>query len=738
MKIRISNMLRVERAEIELAPGQITTVTGRNAAGKTSLATITGALLCGDGNPAGASKGQGQVYLKDGTDAGVAELLDDNGDVTVRWLAQSSEIAVLNPPQCSQATVGLVDFCGQMSPAARVKLWEGYFLPPPKVLEARIREALAPYVNANLLDTLMESARDDDGYDAIVKAYRTRIQDAKRSWTRIAGATWGVRKGADWLPEGWIADLDGTTLEAAQNVVEAARAEVRDAQVEHAVDATIIAQATEAASSVPVLQAALNVAERAHADAVLAAQEATNANRPELDALERTVQEVRDLQRECERLTRELDALHRDKPEVPEADVQLDNNATLAQAAKIERLRNAKPDASMFRSGLGVRVEELKRLKANPPVLAPLPQGIPCPYCARDVLVLDEDVLVTYDVDAAETANREVLAEALRVHQGEIDRIQGEIDERIAESEKECGLAMVRWQDGLDEAEQALADMRIAIRRELDEAVEQWMTTTAARQTELEEARARHATAFDALGARRAGQAQFEERFKPLHEDVLATKEAKDAARIALETQKRLAGQADGKVARTDEMLERQAATERELERAMKHERLVKERFDAREQHENIVAYQTIVDVLGPRGVRAQSVEEQMRRFDTALGTIARVTGWPRVALDRHYAVSIGERKILRLCAESERLRAQWCLQIALARTLREPVVVLDAADHLDVENMSGLARLLDALCQRPNPPAFVVCGTELDTQVIAPRGRVYKLDAGITTEMGT
>ena len=183
-------------------------------------------------------------------------------------------------------------------------------------------------------------------------------------------------------------------------------------------------------------------------------------------------------------------------------------------------------------------------------------------------------------------------------------------------------------------------------------------------------------------------------------------------------------------------MLEAQAHAERELERAEAHERLVKARFDAREHHENIVAYQTIVDVLGPRGVRAQAVEERMKQFDGVLATIAAVTGWPRVALDRHYAVSIGERKILRLCAESERLRAQWCLQIALVRVLREPVAILDAADHLDVANLTGLAKLLAALCSRPNPPAFLVCGTELDHEVVNPGGLTYVLDEGVSSEL--
>ena len=120
-----------------------------------------------------------------------------------------------------------------------------------------------------------------------------------------------------------------------------------------------------------------------------------------------------------------------------------------------------------------------------------------------------------------------------------------------------------------------------------------------------------------------------------------------------------------------------------------------------------------------------------MESFRGVLRAVARVTGWPAVGLDQHYTVSIGERPMLRLCSESERLRAQWSLQIALARVCKDPVVILDAADHLDQSNMAALRRLLATLCDRAEPLAFLVCGTEIDLDAWNPDGLNYTLEDG-------
>ena len=180
-----------------------------------------------------------------------------------------------------------------------------------------------------------------------------------------------------------------------------------------------------------------------------------------------------------------------------------------------------------------------------------------------------------------------------------------------------------------------------------------------------------------------------------------------------------------------DEMAEAVSEAEAAVERVRQRLELVRLRHDTQQHHRNIVEYQTIARILGPKGVRATAMQESMVSLDGVLETIAKVTGWPRVALDRTYAVSIGKRTLLKVAGESARLRTQWSLQIAIARCKREPIVILDEADTLDHGNMVGLKTLLDALCGRPQPPSFLVCGTNFDMDEFNSPGPNHQLRDG-------
>lgn len=739
MKIRISNMLRVERAEIALERGAITTVAGRNASGKTSLATIAGALFAADGNPVGASKGQGKVYLRDGADAGVAELLDPNDGIMVRWLAQSGELASLYEGESgsSPAGVGLIDFCAAMSPAARVGLWETYFLPPPEVLEARIRKALEPYVNKTLLEELMEHSREDKGFDGIVKAYQARARDAKRSWTRITGEEWGIKKAGDWLPDGWLADLDGTTLEAADKVVDEAKHVVQSGQIAHAVDASLIAQAEEAKAKVPAAQSAVNVADRAVGEARLALQNAVDAHAPTIEKLETLERDMAALRIERREVDSALQSHRINRPAVPDGDVPVSSNESLAWEGRITQHEAREPQKASFVTGVTERRERIEHLVDNPPVPERAPKAVYCPSCNAELLPEDHfQKLVPFDREAAQAEAYKRHEVAVIAQGDEIERLEGEIVERLDEAEQAYENAMAQWREQRDEMKRYQEEAEKHALELLHASAEQWLTDEAALELKLSDINQREQLTIEERSPLREAREAHETNEGVLHAELNVALGKLNDAQVDLLALKREAGKGEGKVARTEEMMDAQAAAERELERAEQHKRLVTRRFDAREQHENIVAYQTIAKLLGPKGVRAQAVEEAMAQFDGVLNTIAKVTGWPRVRLDRHYAVSIGDRKILRLCAESERLRAQWCLQIAIVRVRREPIAILDAAGHLDNENLTGLGKLLGALCSRPSPPAFLVCGTELDHEVINPTGRNYALVDGVTKEM--
>ena len=259
------------------------------------------------------------------------------------------------------------------------------------------------------------------------------------------------------------------------------------------------------------------------------------------------------------------------------------------------------------------------------------------------------------------------------------------------------------------------------------------------------------------LSAEVAAQKERREQRAALENDIIEAQGAVRSLREVMEPHITLVNNLDNKIAemsgRIAELkLEAQHAdktptednsdavytAEQEVERLRDALDLIKKRSRAFRHHEDVIAYEAIVKTLGPKGVRATSMEKAMQRFDNTLNTISSVTGWPRVKVDRSYGISIGERTLLRVCAESERLRTQYSLQIAIARCQREPVVVLDGVDHLDADNRARLMKLLNTLCARPEPPSFLICGTDLDHREMNPAGINYKIRDGVAIPEAT
>ena len=162
----------------------------------------------------------------------------------------------------------------------------------------------------------------------------------------------------------------------------------------------------------------------------------------------------------------------------------------------------------------------------------------------------------------------------------------------------------------------------------------------------------------------------------------------------------------------TDDRTEEITAKNREIEDLRTQRDLVDKRITAKGHHESVQAYELIVKILGPKGIRAKAMETAMDNVDQFLGLISKRTGWPRVQVDRNYNISIGMRASLRMCSESERWRGQATLQIAIARMKRDRVIVLDRADILDGKGREDLAALSKLVVGREDPPCIVVCST--------------------------
>lgn len=254
---RIRNGLGLKSAEISLKPGSVVVVTGNNATGKSTLATLVGAAFCEKANPLLAESPKG-AYVTDG------EI--DGGEVTIRktedgaddetlvfWDLASNEMSVSGGgiPPSSPATVGLIDFTAKQGVAARQKTFEDLLMPPTDTLVHMLRKKLHGLVSDNTLEEVL-GVVVDDGLDAVDEAMKSRARKAKADWQKITNvARYGMEKARDWLPEGWTTEMDGKTIAEAEQELAKARNEQKAATTEQVISVTERAEAQEAAAKLP-------------------------------------------------------------------------------------------------------------------------------------------------------------------------------------------------------------------------------------------------------------------------------------------------------------------------------------------------------------------------------------------------------------------------------------------------------------------------------------------------------
>ena len=138
----------------------------------------------------------------------------------------------------------------------------------------------------------------------------------------------------------------------------------------------------------------------------------------------------------------------------------------------------------------------------------------------------------------------------------------------------------------------------------------------------------------------------------------------------------------------------------------------VERRVNAHKEHDSVVSYTHIANLLGSKGVRAQAMKKMMDALDRFLGVVADQTGWPRVKLALDYSVKIGRRSSTRLCSESEKWRAQVSIQVAIARMKRDVAIVIDRSELLDDRGRDELRTLVGFLFSREEPPALLIAAT--------------------------
>lgn len=227
MRLKVSELMGITTASVDLEPGKVVEVVGPNEAGKTSFAIAAQAVLARSANPFNLPVADIQkAYLRQGNKDGVASLYPDEG-WEVHWWPGSGTIEAPTSGEGARAlsqpeAVGLVDFTSRRGPAERAAVFQSVLLPDPSRVLNRLRDALKARLPARDLAGVVDTVQKR-GWKAAATVYVERMRSSKRAWGAVTGKTYGVKAASDWRPDQWRAELDGMTTAEAEAKVAAAR-----------------------------------------------------------------------------------------------------------------------------------------------------------------------------------------------------------------------------------------------------------------------------------------------------------------------------------------------------------------------------------------------------------------------------------------------------------------------------------------------------------------------------------
>ena len=212
--------------------------------------------------------------------------------------------------------------------------------------------------------------------------------------------------------------------------------------------------------------------------------------------------------------------------------------------------------------------------------------------------------------------------------------------------------------------------------------------------------KARHARwqgKVDALQAAqvetRAKYKDVAERMKPVWGELDAAKRKREVAHTKWKVADSLAGLNDKQV-KDDGYNARLVRSEQHVNRIRKHVELVTRHTDAKTAYQSFLGYDTVDNLLGSKGVRADEIRAKLQLLQEAISEVCQHSRWPLVTLDpKSFVPYVGNRPAL-LCSDSEKWRCQFVLQCAIAIIDKQKIVLADAADMLDWEQWGCLMKL--------------------------------------------
>ena len=204
MKFTINNLLGAKRVEFDALRQRVTEIVGLNNSGKSSTLTAVQALVSQSVDPLGVGVSKQQFYANSETSDDPTATLDLDED-RVSWRPITNEITSdCDPLSCPEAA-GRIDFLAKRSAKERAAMLQSVLLPSEDEILEQLEKRLSSM--ATMDERTRKGIVDEvatNGWESSQSVYHDRALQSKRRWASIAGESWGAKKAADWVPEGWL------------------------------------------------------------------------------------------------------------------------------------------------------------------------------------------------------------------------------------------------------------------------------------------------------------------------------------------------------------------------------------------------------------------------------------------------------------------------------------------------------------------------------------------------------
>lgn len=267
LELHIRNYRRVKTVDVEL--GGITVVAGRNRQGKTSVAEAARAVLTGeplvaaDDSEAKRTQGNAKELIYSGESSGSATITNGDAAAQVSWPGCEFKTKGQNYPQSSRFAAGVgASALPLIKPKERLKFLHGLLGGDPTYADVRTYFEETSGVPSSLIEKVWQMI-ETKGWAATLEHSRTQGAQLKGQYREVTTDAWGVRKSANWQPEGWDVSLDGAKEDALVRISDELLIKLNEMIGNQAVNAQKIADLRKLASRVEELNTLADEASRA-------------------------------------------------------------------------------------------------------------------------------------------------------------------------------------------------------------------------------------------------------------------------------------------------------------------------------------------------------------------------------------------------------------------------------------------------------------------------------------------